>query len=87
MGNVELCSGCGAVAPQHPMVGVARDTETGEWAAFPVCLPCWSTPAHRTALLKMHFFERADAPLAVQSAANNIMVSPASPPAPAKKKR
>lgn len=76
MSDVELCSGCGAVAPKHPMAGVARDQETGLMTEFPVCQACWSWPEHRTRPLKMHFFDRRAAPQAVADAENNIMVTP-----------
>jgi len=65
---MEPCTGCGAIAPQHPIVGVARDRETGEMSAFPVCEPCWRDPAHRKAPLKMHFFPRDQERIAVASA-------------------
>ena len=83
--DVELCSGCGAVALTHPMVGVARDQETGLMTAYPVCRACWTTPQHRTHPLKMHFFERPQAPQAVKNAEDNIMVSP--PPSPPGKRK
>jgi hypothetical protein len=76
MADLEMCSGCGAVAPQHPLVGVTRDVETGLMTAFPVCHECWATPSHRTRPIKMHFFDRAEADLAVQAAEDNVMVSP-----------
>lgn len=73
--DVELCSGCGAVAPRHPIVGVCHD-EAGEMAAFPVCHACWTDPSHRQRPLKMHFFDRSQAEAAVDAAARNILVSP-----------
>jgi hypothetical protein len=70
----ELCSGCGAVAPSHPYVGVARDQETERMTAYPICYACWSDPAHRQMPLKMHFFDAASAPTAVDAAERNILV-------------
>lgn len=75
----ELCSGCGAIAPQHPWAGIARDEETGKMTAFPVCDACFNDPAHRQHPLAMHFFDRASAPAAVQAAEDNILSDP--PPA------
>jgi hypothetical protein len=72
---MELCSGCGAVTGQHPMVGVARDDD-GQMAAFPICHACWADPAHRQRPLKMHFFARGQAGAAVEAADRNILVSP-----------
>ena len=68
--EVEPCSGCGEMASSHPMIGVARDAETDEMAAFPVCGPCWKDPAHRITPLKMHFFPRAQEAVAVARAGN-----------------
>jgi hypothetical protein len=76
--DVEICSGCGAVAIKHPMAGVMRDEETGLMAEFPVCHLCWTTPSHRTRTLKMHYFDRASAATAVEAAEKNIMVEPPS---------
>jgi hypothetical protein len=73
---MEMCSGCGVVAAQHPIVGVARDEETGKMAAFPVCQACWVNPAHRQVPLKMHFFDRVQADQAVRDAEQNILVTP-----------
>jgi hypothetical protein len=73
MPEIELCSGCGAVAPKHPIVGVARDEETGLMAEFPVCHLCWTNPQHRQHPLKMHFFDRSMGKQAVQDAENNIL--------------
>lgn len=67
--TLEACSGCGAIAAAHPIVGVTRDKEdSGKWATFPVCDACWRDPAHRTAPLKMHFFARPDAENALANA-------------------
>lgn len=74
MDEVEVCSGCGAVAPRHPMVGVARDVETGLMTAFPICHACWVDPAHRKRVLKMHFHDRSQAAVATDAAERNIMV-------------
>lgn len=71
----EMCSGCGAMAPEHPMVGVARDDD-GQMAAFPICHACWADPSHRQHTLKMHFFARGQAGEAVSAADRNILVSP-----------
>jgi hypothetical protein len=70
----ELCSGCGALATQHPIVGVMRDEETGKMAAFPVCHACWVNPAHRQRVLKAHYFDRSQAADAVAAAEANILV-------------
>ena len=70
---IEICSGCGAEAPQHPWAGVTRD-EDGKMAEFPVCHDCWANPEHRTAPLKMHFFPRGHAAIAVDAAERNILV-------------
>jgi hypothetical protein len=75
----ELCSGCGAVAPQHPWAGITRDEETGLMAEFPVCHACYIDPAHRQHPLKVHFFDRHTAPQAVQDAERNILVDPPPP--------
>jgi hypothetical protein len=72
----ELCSGCGAVAPHHPVVGVTRD-EDGRMASFPICDACWRDPSHRTVPLKMHFFDPTQAETAVANAEANILVDPA----------
>ena len=79
MPDQEMCSGCGAMAPQHPIAGVARDQETGLMAEFPVCAACHRDPEHRQHPLKMHFFDRISAPQAVKDAENNILCDP--PPA------
>lgn len=75
-----MCSGCGAVAPSHPYVGVARDAETELMTAYPICHLCWADPAHRQRTgLKMHFFDAHQAPEAVQAAEDNIMVEKPGP--------
>jgi hypothetical protein len=77
---VELCAGCGAATEdgqKHPMAGVTRNEVTHQMQEYPVCLECWTNPAHRKNALKMHFFDRRTAPQAVQDAQNNILVSPA----------
>lgn len=79
MPTMEPCSGCGAMAENHPIVGVTRDQETGRMAPFPVCFLCWRDPAHRTHVLKMHFFQPHMAAQAVEDAENNILCDP--PPA------
>lgn len=66
--KMEPCSGCGEMADDHPMVGVTRDKESGEMAAFPVCESCHRDPAHRQITLKMHFFPRAQRDIAVARA-------------------
>jgi len=71
-----MCSGCGAVAPSHPYVGVTRDQETSLMTAYPICYECWADPSHRQTKLKMHFHEAHNAPTAVQAAELNIMVDP-----------
>jgi hypothetical protein len=68
-----LCSGCGAVAPEHPYVGVARDDETGLMTAYPICGACWSDPSHRQRTLKMHYFQSDQAAVAVTAAEENIL--------------
>jgi hypothetical protein len=80
---MEICSGCGAAAEQHPIFGVTRDRETGRMAEFPVCAECWINPEHRTAPLKMHFFEHAvvdaqrrSAAQIVKDAEDNILSDP-----------
>lgn len=70
----EICSGCGAADDEHPIVGVTRDEEDGKMAAFPVCKECHVNPAHRKTVLKMHFFPRAQAPIAVDAAERNVLV-------------
>lgn len=67
-----VCAGCGAEGI-HPMVGVYRDEETGQHAAAPVCEACWRDPAHRTKVLKMHFFPRAQADEAVRKAGSRSL--------------
>ena len=71
---MEMCSGCGAMAESHPIVGVTRDVETDLMTAFPVCLDCWQDPVHRQQPLKMHFFPKEQAPIAVKAAEDNILV-------------
>lgn len=61
---MELCSGCGAVASSHPMIGIAKD-EDGTWAAFPVCGACHVDPAHRQRTLDMTFFPREQRAIAL----------------------
>jgi len=73
MADEQLCSGCGAVAANHPFVGVARDAESELMTAYPICYLCWVDPAHRQHPLKMHFFEAKDAPTAVKAAEDNIL--------------
>lgn len=68
---MEVCTGCGAVAQAHPMVGVCRDAESGRMASFPVCERCWRDPTHRMAPLKMHFFPRFLAEVAVAAAGSS----------------
>jgi hypothetical protein len=46
---------------------VVSDQGAG-YAARPVCRPCWRDPAHRTTLIKGHFFPRAQASVAVRAA-------------------
>jgi hypothetical protein len=76
---MEMCSGCGAMAPKHPVVGITRDQETGKMAAFPVCGLCHRDPAHREHQLKMHFFDRTMESQAVKDAENNILCGPPPP--------
>lgn len=71
-----MCSGCGTVASSHPFVGVARDEETGQMTAYPICQQCWANPAHRQRPLKMHFHEAGNADAAVDAAERNVMVEP-----------
>lgn len=71
---LEPCSGCGAMAENHPIVGVARDQETGLMTAYPVCYQCWVDPAHRQHVLKMHFFDQRSTAEALDAAERNIMV-------------
>lgn len=73
MPELEKCVGCDCEAPQHPYVGVGR-TETDDWAAWPVCFDCHQIPSHRRRTLKMHFFDRAAARLAVLAARNQILL-------------
>lgn len=68
---MEKCVGCSAEAEMHPIAGVGRehlDTGEGELIAHPVCAECWKNPAHRQRALKLHFFERNQAPAAVAAA-------------------
>jgi hypothetical protein len=74
-----MCTGCGAIAAQHPYAGVARDQETGLMAAWPICARCWVDPSHRQYRLKMHFFTRQQAEQAVQDAEANILADPPPP--------
>lgn len=75
MPDPDLCSGCGALAPRHPYVGVTRDDD-GRMAAFPICVACYADPSHRQRVLKMHFFARDQALAAVDAAERNILVEP-----------
>jgi hypothetical protein len=74
--TLEPCAGCGAMSEAHPMVGVARDRETGEMTPYPVCHQCWMDPSHRDHTLKMHFFPASQAATAVSAADRNILVEP-----------
>jgi hypothetical protein len=71
---VEVCLGCGVVAEKspHPWVGVTRD-EDGNMNSWPVCDACFKDPAHRQTVLKMHFFPRNHAAIAVDAAERNIL--------------
>lgn len=65
---MEICSGCGAasVGDRHPIGGVGWDKETGQFEVFPICDGCWrGLPGYRKVPLKMHFFERSQADVAV----------------------
>ncbi|UCD56781.1 MAG: hypothetical protein JSV16_13290, partial [Candidatus Hydrogenedentota bacterium] len=65
---MEPCSGCGAMAKTHPIVGIKFDEETKEMAAFPVCAACHRDPAHRKVKLKMHFFPKQMEKMALERA-------------------
>lgn len=65
---MEPCSGCGGMSESHPWVGVTRDQESGQFAAFPVCGECHKNPEHRKVVLKMHFFSKDAAKVAVARA-------------------
>jgi hypothetical protein len=67
----EICPGCGAASPRHPMVGVAMDRKTESFVVHPVCNACWREPSHRVAPLKMHFFPRSHAASAVARAGSS----------------
>lgn len=71
--ELEPCAGCGAVAYGHPIVGVTKDQETGQWEAFPVCDLCWRDPSHRVHPLKMHFFPASQAKEAVAKAGSSTI--------------
>jgi len=73
---MEPCTGCGAVALRHPMVGVALDAKTRTWVAFPVCDACWREPTHRVVPLKMHFFKASQAAQAVVRAGSSNIGGP-----------
>lgn len=73
---MELCSGCEAVAPSHPWIGVFKD-ENGKTDKVPICHACHKDPAHRKHKLKMHFFPRAEGDVAVKASEDNIMVDKA----------
>lgn len=73
MPDMEICVGCGAEAQLHPWVGVGK-TEDGDWAAWPLCTACHQEPGHRTRPLKMHFFDRGSAKLALLAARNQVML-------------
>lgn len=65
---MEPCSGCGVMSENHPFVGVTRDAESEEMAAFPVCGACQRHTEHRKVRLKMHFFPREMKDIAVARA-------------------
>ena len=65
---METCIGCGAQAPEHPMVAIVSNDETQEWEAAPTCDACWRDPSHRTNLIKGHFFTRAQRVIALRYA-------------------
>lgn len=67
MSDKEACTGCGAVADKHPIVGIAR-SETEGFEAHPVCEECWRDPAHREQPLVMHFHHRHNAEQAIRGA-------------------
>lgn len=62
----EVCEGCGATAPHHPIVGIT--SKGGVFVSVPVCIACWRDPAHRTTPIKAHFFRREDADRALARA-------------------
>lgn len=74
---MEICVGCGAEAQVHPIVGIAKESETKNWfrknkpermVALPVCKACWTNPENRTNPIKAHFFPRESSTLALQMA-------------------
>jgi hypothetical protein len=48
--------------------------DDGVFASFPVCKKCHENPMHRARTLKMHFFERKMAKLAVAMAGSDTIV-------------
>lgn len=74
MAEVEMCAGCDAIANEHPVVLVTRETLGGPNVALPVCKLCHENPEHRTHPLKGHFFERGMAAIATDAAERNILV-------------
>ncbi len=73
--EVEMCSGCGDVAPvgAHPIVGIGFDgpPEDGKFAKFPVCGRCHREPLNRKNPLKMHFFAREQGDEALRRAGSS----------------
>jgi hypothetical protein len=68
MSEVEICSGCGTVADEHPFVAIMLDQEVKKYDRFPVCEKCWRDPSNRKSVLKAHFFPREQADYALSRA-------------------
>jgi hypothetical protein len=76
----ESCVGCSQKADEHPFVGIGNQDIVGRgmqpvksipkevnknFRAFPVCEKCWADTSHRKKTLKMTFFTREDAMVAL----------------------
>lgn len=69
----EKCAGCGAVSETHPFIGIGTRFDglldcIGKKGNFPICDLCHKNPTHRLYRLKMHFFPKSQAKIAIERA-------------------
>ena len=58
---MERCSGCGAMAEQHPIVMIDVEPPSMRYVVSPVCRDCHEDPTHRSKNpLQGSFFTRRD---------------------------
>lgn len=70
-GLISQCVCCGMSALAHPYIGVGRadlSSNDGPMVEHPVCASCWAHPGRRTKPVKVAFFPRSQAPIAVAMA-------------------